>query len=35
MVLSLGSLVSFHLFKKRVEDVAEEALDADGVYVML
>ena len=31
----LWNLISFQLFLKRVEDVAEEASDADGVYVML
>ena len=31
----LRSLISFHQFLKRVGDIAEEAWDADGVYVML
>jgi hypothetical protein len=31
----LRSLIAFHLFLKRVEDVSEEACDADGVYVTL
>jgi hypothetical protein len=28
-------MISFQLFYKRVEDVAEEVRDAGGVYVML
>ena len=31
----LWNLIAFQLFLKRVEDVAEEDWDADGVYVML
>ena len=31
----LRSLIAFQLLLKRVEDVSEEACDADGIYVIL
>jgi len=31
----LQSLIAFRLYLKRVEDISEEACDADGIYVIL